>query len=152
MAGDPSGETHDYGFGAPDVAALRRVRDRFHRHEPLVERAVIDSPANPRTVHVELSDGIEGNGRFDIRWSERGYYGFQYREPEVDLACRFDCHPKPGTPDAHFHPPPDASAAVEPSCIEVRLPELVALAVLEAWRYAYEQRTLEAINRIENPP
>ena len=139
-------------FGAPDVDALGRIRDRFERHEPLVDRTAFDSSINPTTLHVLLADGIEDAGRFDIRWSDRGYYSFHYREPAANLACRFDRHPKPETPEKHFHPPPDASADARHSCIDVELPELVALAVCQAWRYAYDAGDLESINSIDDPP
>lgn len=139
-------------FGAPDVDALKRIRDRFQRHEPLVDDVAFDSATNPTTLHVRLTDGIRDPGRFDVRWSDRGYYSVHYREPDSGLECRFDRHPKPGAPEAHFHPPPDAASSVDPSCIEVALPDLVALAVIQAWRNAYEADDLGAINAVEDPP
>lgn len=151
---DASAEPGSAGrFGAPDVDALRRVRRRFETHEPLVDRTAFDSTTNPTTLSVTLTDGIESSGRFDVRWSDRGFYGFHYHEPTAGLACRFDRHTKPGTPEKHFHPPPDApSSGAEPSCIAVELPDLVTLAVIHAWRFAYDGGTLESINDLANPP
>ena len=141
------------GFGSPNPDALYRIRDRFERHEPPVERTELDSVAAPTTLSVRLSDGLQTPGRFEIRWSDRGYYGVHYREPDAGVECRFDRHPKHGTPEGHFHPPPDApSDTVPPSCIEEGLPDLVALAVLAALCHAHERGDLSAIESVESPP
>lgn len=143
----------EQGFGQPDASALSRIRDQFERHEPFASEYSFDSSENPTTLSITFSDGFHGPGRFDIRWSRRGYYSFHYREPDADLDFRFDRHPNPHLPEKHFHPPPDAARAdAEPSCIEVELPDLVALAVLKAWRHGSESEDVGIVNTIEDPP
>jgi hypothetical protein len=128
-----SSDRDGHEFEPIDPDALRRVREVFRRHEPLVDSTEIDSPARPRTLSAALSVGFDSPGRFDVRWSRRGYYSCHYQEPDDGLAVRFDRHPNPHAPETHFHPPPDAPTdRAEPPCIEVALPELVTLAVLEA--------------------
>ncbi|MCH7660055.1 MAG: hypothetical protein IH933_05570 [Euryarchaeota archaeon] len=150
------------------------------QYEPFASEYSFDSSENPTTLSITLSDGFHGPERFDIRWSRRGYYSFHYREPDADLDFRFDRHPNPHndgcrpfpviadphrrspessdnrpyhSPEKHFHPPPDAARAdAEPSCIEVELPDLVALAVVKAWRHGYESEDMGIVNTIENPP
>jgi hypothetical protein len=140
-------------FGAIDPEALYRVREVFWRQEPLVESAEIDSPARPSTLSVTLDTGFESPGRFDIRWSQHEFYSLHYQEPNDGPAFRFDRHPNPHSPETHFHRPPDATTdAAEPSCIEVVLPDLVTLAVLEAWRYALDRDDMSLVNSVENPP
>jgi hypothetical protein len=57
------------------------------------------------------------SARLDVRWFEGGDYTFHYVESWGDdvWQCRWDRHPKPGEPRAHFHPPPEAAPTVEPS-------------------------------------
>jgi hypothetical protein len=137
----------DSRFGAPDLAALRAIRETILRVERLAE-ATVDDPLNPSRLVVDLPAGIEEPGRFEVRWSTTGYHGFHYEEP--DLAFRFDRHPNPHSLEKHVHLPPDGEAT-ERSCIEVERPELVALAVLERWRAAVESG-VESLNDGENPP
>jgi hypothetical protein len=140
-------------FGAIDPEALYRIREVFWRQEPLVETAEIDSPARPSTLSVTLDGGFESPGRFDFRRSQHEYYSFHYQESGDGSAFRFDRHPNPHSPEKRFHRPPNAATdAAEPSCIEVVLPDLVALAVLEAWRHALDCDDLSFVNSIENPP
>jgi hypothetical protein len=84
---------------------------------------------------VEPLEGIEEAGRFEIRWSTTGSYGFHYEG--ADLSFRFDRHPNPHSPEKHVHLPPDATET-ERSCIAVERPELVTLAVLERLRAVVE--------------
>jgi hypothetical protein len=148
----PNREDHD-GFGSIDPDALFRIREVFWRHEPLVETAEIDSPARPSVLSVTLAVGFDSPGRFDIRWSHREYYSFHYQESENGPAFRFDRHPNPHSPETHFHPPPDASTdGAEPSCIEVAIPDLVTLAVLEAWRHALDREDVSLVNALDDPP
>lgn len=141
-------------FGPIDAGALREFRDLFEATEPLVESASLDDPVNPQSLSVELSDGVgdASGARFDVRWSLTGNYGVHYTDDE-GRDFRFDRHPKPDAPTRHFHPPPEApSRPVEPSCITVSEVPLVARAVVQRWRYAYENRTFDGINDAENPP
>lgn len=135
-------------FGAPDRSALRSIRETFQRYEPLVERATFDDDLNPTRLLVECTEGVTEPGRFEIRWSTTGRYGFQYGESE--LAFRFDFHPNPHSPPKHVHLPPDASET-EASCIDVERPELVGLAVLERWRAVLADGP-DVLNDGTNPP
>jgi len=142
------------GFGPIDPTALRRFRDLVLDLEPLVESAALDDPVNPQTLAIELTDGVgtATGARLDIRWSLSGNYAVHYSD-EAGRNFRFDHHPKPDAPRRHFHPPPDApSRPVEPSCVAVTELQLVARAVHQRWRYAYENGTFEEINAAEDPP
>ena len=134
-------------FGAPNLAALRAIRETILRVEPLAEVS-FDDLLNPSRLVVDLPTGVEEPGRLEIRWSTSGLYGFHYEEP--GLAFRFDRHPNPHSPEKHVHLPPDGEAT-EGSCIEVERPELVALAVLERWRAAVEPGPA-VLTDGENPP
>ncbi|QLH76815.1 hypothetical protein HZS55_05615 [Halosimplex rubrum] len=141
-------------FGPIDASALREIRGLFVDREPLAETASLDDPLNPRTLSIELADGIgeASTARFDVRWSQSSNYAFHYTDA-LDRNFRFDCHPKPDAPTRHFHPPPDAaSRPVEPSCIGVSELSLVTRAVVQLWRNAYECESLEGVNDAENPP
>lgn len=137
------------GFGPPDLPSLVAVRDTFERHEPLVDGSTFDDSIDPYRLTIGLSAGFEDAGRFDVRWSVTDCYSFHYAEPGLDF--RFDAHSNPHSPREHFHPPPDAER-VEPSCIEVELPELVALAVIQEWRRGWEADDPSLLNDGENPP
>lgn len=141
-------------FGPIDAGALREIRDLFIELEPLVETTSLDDPLDPQTLSVALSDGIGDatTARIDVRWSLVDNYAVHYTD-DCDRNFRFDCHPKPDAPRRHFHLPPDApSRPVDPSCITVPELSLVARAVIQRWRYAYNQGTFEGINDGENPP
>ena len=141
-------------FGPIDAGALREIRDVFVEQEPLVQDASFDDPLNPQMVSLELSDGIGSAtaARIDVRWSLTGNYAAHYTDDQ-ERNFRFDCHPKPDAPQKHFHPPPDApSRPVEPSCITVSEVSLVTRAILQRWRYAYNNETLDGLNDAENPP
>jgi hypothetical protein len=77
----------------PDAITPRRLR------------LTLDTAQYPATVtQVTL----------DVRWFESGDYSFHYRESRDaadDWQCRWDRHPKPSSPRAHFHPPPAAGTA-----------------------------------------
>jgi len=85
----------------------------------------------PAGCHVSATAGtLSLNGRqypspvaaarLDVRWFEGGDYAVHYLETRDDdvWQCRWDRHPKPGAPTAHFHPPPDAASDVEPSQLQ----------------------------------
>lgn len=141
-------------FGPIDAGALREIRDLFVEMEPVVEAASLDDPLDPQTLSVELSDGVgdASTARIDVRWSLTGNYAVHYSDDQ-DRNYRFDCHPKPDAPRRHFHPPPDApSRPVDRSCITVTEPSLVTRAVLQRWRYAYNEGTFDGVNDATNPP
>lgn len=135
-------------FGPVDAAALAAIRSLVVGREPLVARTAYDDSLDPQVLYVEMETGLNEPGRFDVRWSERGNYSIHYTETAFDF--RFDRHPNPHGPGRHVHLPPDAKR-IEPSCIAVERPELVALAVLERWRAVLE-RCPGALNEGENPP
>lgn len=144
------GERQD-GFGPPDLPSLLAIRDTAERHEPLVSGWKFDDSIDTQQLTIFLSVGFEESGRFDIRWSITDCYSFHYTEDGLDF--RFDAHPNPHSPHEHFHPPPNAdTAAAESSCIEVGLPEMVTLAVMQLWRAAWKADDLSLLNRSENPP
>lgn len=116
--------TGDSPGGAIDVATLEVLARRAGSH-PLVADCTMQPDAiSPRRLEVRLDaeqyPAPVTTVRLDVRWYDDGSYTLHYLESrEGDRwQCRCDRHPKPGTPDEHFHPPPDASGAVERSCIE----------------------------------
>jgi len=147
--GDRSG-----AFGAISITALQRIRTLWIDCEPLAETTVYDDAIAPTELRVHLSDGIGAaeSARFDIQWSDRGMYSFHYVDSE-DVNWRFDRHPNTHSPEAHFHPPPDATtAAADPSCIEVTDVSLVTRAVHALWRAAYDNDDPTRLNSRSNPP
>lgn len=140
--------------GPPGVAAMQTVRDTFLADEPLVADAGFDSVVNPRELTVVFEDGVgdADTARLECTWYRSGAYRFHHVDAD-GVQWRFDRHPNPHSPTAHFHEPPDAPAhdAVE-SCIAVREPELVARAVLKLWRRAYERGDHEELNAASKPP
>lgn len=140
-------------FGAIDATALREIRNVFVAMEPLVASATLDDLIDPRTLAVELSDGVgtADTARFDVRWSVNGCYAFPHTD-KLERNFRFDRHPKPDAPTRHFYRSPDTpSHPIEPSCITVSKLPLVTRAVLQRWRDAYEYETLDAVNDGRNP-
>ncbi|XGI82721.1 hypothetical protein ACEU6E_05395 [Halorutilales archaeon Cl-col2-1] len=139
-------------FGEVKVSSLRVIRDVFVNHEPLVEEAQLDE-FDPHELQVYFEDGFEKPGRFDVRWSTRNYFNFHYTEPgEFDF--RYDRHPNHHSPEKHFHPPsPQKGERRDPeeSCIEVETDRLVALAVIQLWRQAWEADDFSLLNQ-GNPP
>lgn len=79
---------------------------------------------SPRRLEVRLDadqySGRVSNARLDVHWFDGGDYTFHYLESGgADVwQCRWDRHPKPAEPRAHFHPPPDAAPEVTESGIE----------------------------------
>lgn len=141
-------------FGGIDAPSLSRIRNLWIDMEPLVTATGYDDVTNPSELRVELSDGIgeATRARIDIQWSDLGYYSFHYTD-DSEVNWRFDHHPNPHSAEKHFHPPPMASTPeAEPSCIEVETPELVARAVYELWRLAYEEDDVNLLNSASNPP
>ena len=144
--------TSESRFGAVDPGALRRLRDVFLQAEPLVTDHELVDPVNPRFLRVELTDGFGSaeRCRFDVRWSVEGWYSVHHTD-SADREFRFDRRPKPDSPTAHFHPPPDADG-VSASPITVTVPELVAGAVHKLWRNAYEAETVGRLTDADDPP
>ncbi|QOS10747.1 uncharacterized protein HfgLR_03000 [Haloferax gibbonsii] len=140
--------------GPIDDVALEEIRTVFTRADGLVEDAGFDSHLDPTKLQIHFRDGIAEATwcRFDIRWFQRQYYSFHYLD-ECGVQFRYDYHPKPDAPAKHFHTPPDANSDdVEQSCIVTTEPMLVARAVHQLWRRAYETASFGALNTAENPP
>lgn len=57
-------------LGPPDVGSMETIRDTVLHMEPIVDGAGFDSVLSPRSLLVELADGIGDaeSGRFDIVW------------------------------------------------------------------------------------
>jgi len=78
-------------------------------------------------------------------------YSFHYVD-STDINWRFDRHPNTHSPESRFHPQPDAAtAAPQPSCIDVTGVSLVSRAVHTVWRVAYEDNDLGHLNSVSNP-
>jgi hypothetical protein len=137
----------DGDLGTLDVASLDEIRSAFVGLDGLVDRVGFPNLADPEVLQVRFSDGIgeTEDGRFDIRWYQRGYYSIHYTDSLRDF--RWDYHPKSGAPEKHFHPPPDApSDNPEPSCIDVSMPPVVARVVHKLWRRAYDANSVSELN------
>lgn len=141
-------------FGPVYLPALRKIRDLWLELEPLVDATSYDDVVAPTELQVDLSDGLGSAdaARFDIQWSELDMYSFHYVDT-ADVNWRFDRHPNTHSPEAHFHPPPDAATTrADPSCIDVTEVSLVTRAVHMMWRAAYENDDESYLNSISNPP
>lgn len=140
--------------GAPDAASMQTIRDRFVQDEPLVEKAVFDSALAPQELHVRFADGIGDAAwcRLDVTWYTSDAYRFHYVD-ENEVNWRFDRHQNAHSPEKHFHEPPAAvSETARQSCITVEEPRLVARAILNLWRRAYEMDSVSELNTASNPP
>lgn len=114
----------DYSGGPLDVATLEVLAQRAGTH-PLVDGWAFQPDAvSPRRLELRLDDDQYPSSidavRLDVRWFEGGDYTVHYLETRGDeiWQCRWDRHLKPGEPNAHFHPPPDAGTTVEPSSLQ----------------------------------
>lgn len=137
--------------GSPDLKRLQTVRSVAIEYEPLVSETTFDSAIDPQTLQLSVNAGIRAEtGRFDVTWTENGYYKYHYTEGgEFDY--RYDRHPRPDVPEKHFHEPPDASHDAVPSCIEVEVVPLVTLAVLQLWRDTVESGDLNRLQQSDPP-
>jgi hypothetical protein len=137
--------------GTPDLKRLQRARTVATEHEPLVSQATFDSSVDPQTLCLSMDAGIRtGTGRFDVTWTENGYYKYHYTE-STEFNYRYDHHPRVDVPEKHFHEPPDAGHDAVASCIDVEVVPLVTLAVLQLWRDTVESRNLDHLQQ-PNPP
>lgn len=107
----------EFSSGPLDVATLEILAARAGTH-PLVDGWTFEpDPMSPRHLELTCSEDQYPESvttvRLDVRWFETGDYTFHYLEfrGEDVWQCRWDRHPKPGTPRAHFHPPPDAASS-----------------------------------------
>ena len=100
--------------GPLDVPTLEICAQRAITHSLVVDWAFEPDSISPRLLRLEIDavqypDNVTG-GRLDVRWFVGGDYSIHYNESHTDgdWQCRWDRHPKPTAPRAHFHPPPDA--------------------------------------------
>ena len=114
----------EYSGGSLDVPTLKVIAQRGGTH-PIIDGWAFQPDAiSPRRLELSLDEEQHSSpvdeARLDIRWFEGGDYTVQYLETRDDdvWQCRWDRHPKPGEPKAHFHPPPDAASDVEPSTLQ----------------------------------
>lgn len=137
--------------GSADLKRLQTAWTVADEYEPLVSEATFDSPVDPQTLQLSMDAGIRAEtGRFDVTWTEKGYYKYHYTEDE-GFNYRYDRHPRADVPEKHFHEPPDAGHDAVPSCIEVEVVPLVTLAVLQLWRDAVDAGDLDHLQQ-PNPP
>jgi len=114
----------EYSSGPLDVPTLDVIAKRAATHPVVDGWAFQPDAVSPRRLELSLDDEQYPSpvveARLDIRWFEGGDYTVQYLETRNDEVwqCRWDRHPKPGAPTAHYHPPPDAASDVEPSTLE----------------------------------
>lgn len=111
--------------GAPlDVPTLDVMARRAVSHAYVDEWVFHPDRLSPRRLVLRIDAGRYPTEvtavRIDLGWFENGDYTVHYREARATdtWECRWDRHPKPGGPETHFHPPPDAAAAVEPSSLD----------------------------------
>lgn len=130
--------TDDDTPGAPiDVSTLEVLARRADTH-PLVDDWALQPDAmSPRRLDLSLDVGqypmqVDA-ARLDVRWFEGGDYTVHYLETRGDdvWQCRWDRHPKPGAPAAHYHPPPDASSDAGASNVDAAHHLDVLFAVLD---------------------
>ena len=112
--------TDEFSSAPLDVATLRTMAQRAESHPLVDDWSFRPDAMTPRSLVISLATGqypahIE-DVRLDARWFENDDYSVHYVEAGGGTIrqCRWDRHPKPDEPRAHFHPPPDA-ADVEPS-------------------------------------
>lgn len=122
MPDDERARPEEAATGRLDISTLRTLARRAESH-PLVDGWTFDpSSVSPRLLRLRLVPGAYPAdvtaARIDIRWFSTEDYSFHYLETRAadSYQCRWDRHPKPTTPLAHFHPPPDAGDA-EPSSL-----------------------------------
>ena len=112
-----SGE--EYSDAPLDVVTLEILAQRGETYPLVIGWSFEPDALSPRYLELRL-DGTQypssvNAARLDIRWFEGGDYTVHYLETRSDSVwqCRWDRHPKPGEPRAHFHPPPEAGSDIE---------------------------------------
>jgi hypothetical protein len=123
--------------GPLDSSTLEVLAQRAATHPLVVAWQYRPDSLSPRVLELELDarqypESVD-SVRLDVRWFEGGEYSLHYVEmdSEETWQCRWDHHPKPNAPTAHFHPPPDAGRTVEPSPLEGEHHLAIFFAVLD---------------------
>lgn len=116
--------SEDASGGPLDVPTLELIGRRASTHDLVTDWSFRPDEISPRRPELRLDedqypDDI-GAVRLDLSWYEGGEYTVHYVETHDDgrWQCRWNRHPKPDAPRAHFHPPPNAGVAVEPSPVD----------------------------------
>jgi len=116
--------SEEYSSGPLDVPTLDVIAQRAVTHSLVDGWAFQPDSMSPRRLELHIDENqypspIRGP-RLDVRWFEGGDYSVHYLETRDDdiWQCRWDRHPKPGAPKAHFHPPPDAASDVVNSTLQ----------------------------------
>lgn len=128
----------DEGPSGPlDVPTLEVLAQRATTHPLVTTWQFRPDALSPRVLELQLDTkrypSVVHSARIDIRWFVGGDYTVNYleRRENETWQCRWDRHPKPTAPRAHFHPPPDASSAVTNASLEADHHLAVCFAVLE---------------------
>lgn len=122
MTGDDA-DRFDPG-GPIDVATLRVLGRRASGHSLVDDWAFQPDALSPRSLEIRLDatqyPAIVESARLDVRWYEGDQYTVHYVESHDGgtWQCRWDRHPKPDSPMAHYHPPPDADGPITASDFE----------------------------------
>ena len=116
--------SEEYSDGPLDVSTLEVIAQRAVIHPLADQWGFQPDGTSPRWLELSLDEDQYPlpitEARLDVRWFEGGDYTVHYLETRDDdvWQCRWDRHPKPGEPKAHFHPPPEAASDVEPSTLQ----------------------------------
>lgn len=128
----------DEGPSGPlDVPTLEVIAQRTATRALVSHWDFRPDTISPRVLELRLDETQYptpvSDARVDVRWFVGGDYTIHYLEAHEDgtWQCRWDRHPKPAAPRAHFHPPPDAASRVEPSSLESAHHLEVCFGVLE---------------------
>lgn len=111
--------TEDSPGGPLDVATLEVLGRRANDHPLVSDWSFRPDAVSPRRLELRLDAGQYPEPvdavRLDVRWYEGGDYTLHYVESRAEnrWQCRWDRHPKPDGPRAHFHPPPTAAGIEE---------------------------------------
>ncbi|NGM68770.1 hypothetical protein G6M89_07065 [Natronolimnobius sp. AArcel1] len=124
--------------GPLDIPTLEVLARRGASHPLVTDWTFQPDSLSPRVLelevdHTQYPDEIV-EVRLDVRWFVGGDYTVHYLEirddEETPWQCRWDRHPKPNAPRAHFHPPPDAES-VDSSSLDSSHHLAVLFGVLE---------------------
>jgi len=116
--------TDDDPGGPLDVATLEVLGRRAGTHGLVEGWELQPDGISPRHLEIRLDPNqypaTVDAARLDVAWYEGGEYTVHYLESREGGAwqCRWDRHPKPEAPRAHFHSPPDAAPEPDPSPLD----------------------------------
>lgn len=123
--------------GPLDIATLSLMGRRAMSHPLAIRWRFRPDSISPRFLEIELAaeqyPTTVSAARLELRWFEDAAYTIHYLEVRNGALwqCRWDRHPKPDAPRAHFHPPPDAGPEIEPSMLSASHPLELLFSVLD---------------------